>query len=462
MLGSYHGDRAMRRSGGGRASPRLPKRTRAQRAGFRAEAFVDKVVSDAGLIWNARHRDFGIDGHIELVDTDGSVTGALVLVQVKGTEVAFPGETDYRFAFTCNANHIEYWLNSKQPVVLICVNLARQEAWWKRVDTWFQDPIRKARGIVEFDKSADRFDVDSAGVIGALTAPVGQPLPRLQRTERLTSNLLEVIAFGPLIHSASTSCRERGDAWERMRSNRSFEGGFRLHDGRIYSLASLTSGPLVVLCDGPVESFPTQEWADTDDPDIQRQFVALLNATLRAIHHEDLIWHAKKKVVYFQATDDLEPRRVKGQSTKGRGRTVFTPYFGKDDETKVRYYRHYAADLFFKRWQGRWFLELNPEYHFTVDGHRDSLYDAEYVKKIKRLERNSAVFALVRAWADFLRGEDTLFSRRDDRIVFGELLEFEADAAIDERAWLPQPALPDAPGAAEALDLVQGLWEISP
>jgi hypothetical protein len=437
----------------------VPRRGRGQRAGFRAEAFVEKVVADAGLIWNGRHRDFGIDGQIELVDARGEVTGSSVLAQVKGTEVGFPGETDTSLRFYCQRDHIDYWLRTRQPVVLICVNLALQQAWWKRIDDWLKDPIRRARRVVDFDKGADRFDADSAAVIGALATPVGQPLPRLHHTERLTSNLLEVIALGPVINSASTPCRGRGDAWERMRSNGAFEGGFYLWGERIYSMTSLTSGPLVVLCDGPVESFPTEEWSTSDDPDVLRRFVGLLNTTLRAIHHHDLVWHAKKRVVYFKATEDLSARRVKGRSKRSRGRSVFKAYFGKDDLSRVRYCRHYAAGLSFKRWAGRWHLEINPDYHFTIDGKRDSLFDSEYNKKIKRLERNSAVFALVQAWADFLRSEDTLFSRRDDRIVFGELAEFDVSVGIDERAWLPPPPLTETPGAADDLHLVQGLWE---
>ncbi|BCB89267.1 hypothetical protein Psuf_065800 [Phytohabitans suffuscus] len=45
---------------------------------------------------------------------------------------------------------------------------------------------------------------------------------------------------------------------------------------------------------------------------------------------------------------------------------------GKDDTTKVKYYRHYAAGLYYRRWSGRWYLEINPTYHFTIDGRRDS------------------------------------------------------------------------------------------
>ena len=110
------------------------------------------------------------------------------------------------------------------------------------------------------------------------------------------------------------------------------------------------------------------------------------------------------------------------------------------------------------RWAGQWFLEINPTYHFTIDGRRDSFYDAEYVARIKRMERNSAVYQLVRAWADYLQGEDTLFKSRDERIVFGGLLTVEADAAIDEKAWLPPPD-PPAPAPADS-GLLEGLWDL--
>jgi hypothetical protein len=67
------------------------------------------------------------------------------------------------------------------------------------------------------------------------------------------------------------------------------------------------------------------------------------------------------------------------RSTRIPARAFFTPYHGRDDETKIRYCRHYAAGLYFRQWAGQRYLEINPTYHFTIDGRRDSYYDAEYV-----------------------------------------------------------------------------------
>ena len=187
----------------------MPKRSSQQRAGFSAEAFVDKAVSDAGHVWNDTRRDFGIDGHIEFVAADTQVSGFAVAAQVKGTAVGFAGESQAGFRFRCEADHIDYWLRCGRPVVLICVNLREQRAWWKRLDTWFADPVRR---VVDFDKAADAFDLSAFSSLAAIAVPVGEALPRLEGSELLVSNLLEVTGFAPRIRSASTPCRDRADA----------------------------------------------------------------------------------------------------------------------------------------------------------------------------------------------------------------------------------------------------------
>ena len=82
--------------------------------------------------------------------------------------------------------------------------------------------------MVDFDKAADAFDLAAFSLLSAIAVPAGEAMPRLEGSEQLVSNLLKVTGFAPQIRSASTPCRERADAWERMRSNRAFESGFLL------------------------------------------------------------------------------------------------------------------------------------------------------------------------------------------------------------------------------------------
>ena len=58
--------------------------------------------------------------------------------------------------------------------MLICVNVRDQRAWWKRLDTWFADPVRRARRVVDFDKAADAFDVSAFSLLSAIAVPAGR------------------------------------------------------------------------------------------------------------------------------------------------------------------------------------------------------------------------------------------------------------------------------------------------
>jgi hypothetical protein len=415
----------------------VPKRTKNQQSGNQAEAFVGKAVADMGFIWRGRHQeDFGTDGEIELVDRTGEVSGTVAFVQVKGTRDRFPGESDEAFTYILKADHMAYWQRSNVPVLLVCVSIARQQAWWKRLDEAFEDPKVRAKRAVMFDKVADRFDPAAAPQVAAAVTPARSPLPVLSGSEVLTTNLLEVAAFAPTIYSAPTPCEERADAWALMNVKGEHESGFILWSNRVFSFSRLDTGPLAVLANGPIESFPTDDWSASEDPEVVRRFVWLLNFTLRAIHHEDLEWHQRKKVVFYRSNPELNPTKVKGKSPRSRGRTFFAVYHN-DEINKVRYCRHYAADLRFRRWHDIWYLEINPTYHFTIDGTRDSLYEGEYLAGIKRLERNRAVLDLVKAWADFLTGRQdaSLFRAADERITFGKLTTVDIDAAIDDKAW---------------------------
>ena len=103
-------------------------------------------------------------------------------------------------------------------------------------------------------------------LLSAIAVPVGEALPRLEGSEQLVSNLLEVTGFAPRhplgVHALPGPRRRLGaDAVER----RVRERAFICPAGQIHTLASLEDGPLAVLCDGPVTSAPTGEWADSQD-----------------------------------------------------------------------------------------------------------------------------------------------------------------------------------------------------
>lgn len=387
-----------------------------------------------GFYWHDRRVDFGVDGVIELIEPDSlAATGMTIDVQIKTTRDRLPGESDDTFSITCEEQDLKYWLKSGQPIILVFVQLSTGRVWFKDLNGWFTDQTRRRARRVLFQKTRDRFSAAAQGRLVELGTPRGYVAPRIERPERLISNLLPVERFSQQIFSAKTDCRDRGDAWTIMKRRDSYESGFHLAKGRIYSFQSLDDGPLAPLVNGRTSLIATEQWAGNDDRDVLRRFVALLNFTLRSIHHPDIAWHREKKYTYFTAPRDRKDRRIK-HSPRGKGRTVFSTYTTADGE-RVKYCRHVAADLRFRRYGGAWFLEIDPTYHYTRDGKIDSKFTAELVKGMKQRERNPAVRDLVKTWAAFLRGEDSLLDTADPRIMFGRLEELLVDVGIDERAW---------------------------
>ncbi|MBK6781769.1 MAG: hypothetical protein IPG75_19850 [Gemmatimonadetes bacterium] len=136
------------------------------------------------------------------------------------------------------------------------------------------------------------------------------------------------------------------------------------------------------------------------------------------------------------------PRVIRYSSIKrGADRTVFQRYATKKPNQEAReYYRHSGFSGQFRRYDGCWFLDVTPEYHFTYDGKAPLRFPGSKRKGIKALEKNPTVLGQVVMWADLLRGDrdnPTLFSRPDyPYLQFGQLATFEIDVGVNEEAWL--------------------------
>ena len=416
----------------------MPRRTSNQKTGKQGEAFVQALIADMGFVWNPVSEDNAVDGVIEIVDAAEQVTGARLLVQVKATQSTLGTSASTGLSIGVKRDHVDYWMRCTNPVILVRVDLGAKRAWWKDVSAWFSEPSQRKKATITFSRDADELTIATAPVLAALATPNTQALPRLSGSEELMTNLLTVRGFAPIIYSAPTGTSTREEAWARMTAaNAGYDGAYSLHDEHIYSFSSLDSGPLSIFAEGPVAETPTEEWSASEDPVVLRHFVWLLNATLRSIHHEDLVFHYRKGILFYKPPAGHKSIKLKGAGARDLGRTWFTTVQSKADPTRVSYCRHYAAELHFRRYADQWYLEIDPTWHFTHDGQHDSAYDSLRIAALKRTEGQGAVRALVSNWADFLRrpAGTTLFGGGDERITFDRLAVVEADTPVDERAW---------------------------
>jgi len=178
-----------------------------------------------------------------------------------------------------------------------------------------------------------------------------------------------------------------------------------------------------------------------------QRFADLTRRTIEGGYPE-LRWHKDNYHMHFRATHDLSPRKA-GRRKGAPGRTVFKAHGVRADGTPS-YYNHVAAQLRLRRLDANWYVEITPDWCFTVDGSAPSPRSDKLTAGIKRRERHPAVSGWVQMWATFLQGEHDLFS--EPRLVdLGDLLTFDVGHGIVDTLWGPSPVddtaevgLPDA------------------
>jgi hypothetical protein len=336
-------------------------------------------------------------------------------------------------------------MQGNAPVILVVSRPRTEEAYWISVKDYFSDSNARQSRKILFDKQQHQFNSNSRDDLFrlAIAKDSGLYLAPPPKTEKLYTNLLKVASFAPHIFIAETPYRSGGEAWHQISQQGQPPGReWMLKEKRIVSFYDLDTAPWDTICDvGTVECFDSDEWAYSDDPDRQRDFVHLLNLALRQKVHSDLWFHQDGKYYFFKPTKNRTTRKLAYPSLqKNTHRDVFRGYPKKkkqDDETKeIAYYRHSAFRGYFVRIENTWYLEITPTYHFTRDGKQPDRFSGEHLQNIKLAEWNPAVLGQVVMWAAFLSKPPDLFTSSYPFLSFGDLQTFTCEVGIHDNLWL--------------------------
>jgi hypothetical protein len=406
--------------------------------GEQGVALIETRCLEMGFIFHPRRVDHGIDGHIDLVEPGSGARAVLnqtLLVQSKAQNRPFAFETADGFRYICDDRDLDMWLSGNAPVILVFSHPEQGEAWWVEVKAAFPDVVTRASRTVVVDKRTQRFDKDAAAALLRLAVPAssGLYLRPPPKTETLTTNLLPIAAMPPVIYLATSAVQDYAAAGAALASQTEHRPGWTLRGGKIMSFGNLREPPLSVICDGDVEEHETAEWADSDDLDSQYRLIDLLSHTVTH-SYADPRWHKERDHLHFRATSDLSGRKA-GKGPGVIGRTVFGPHYAKSDPEKVSYYHHAALRWRFRRLDGCWYCQLEPDYCFTSDGYAESRLADKLLAGIKRLDRHPAVAGWTRVWANHFRTE-TGFERP---IQFGPLATLTVGRGIEDHWWGPAP-----------------------
>lgn len=401
---------------------------------------IEEIVLGMKFLWHpAGAFDAGIDGRIELRDVRTSEPlNRLVGVQSKAWE-RFTGETEESFEFLCDRADVDYWMRSREPVLLVCSHPETREAWAVCVTDWFSDPGRRAEQRVKFDKRRHSFDASNALELLHLAARDEPSVVRLPPAppEDLVSNLLPISSVSDRIWRAPALVDDRDEAQARYAAI----GGLRasdylLRDKQLYALRDPSDCALAHLCDvGRVRAFPSDRWSSSEDPALRRYWVELLRrALLQQVKHE-LQWHPTQHLFYFPAPDPLGSMNVEGPNGSRRVVKVERYFDKRRAEERLKYVRHHCFRPSFQYVNGQWCLAVEPDYLFTYDGERRNYRADEYLAGIKRFDRNPAVLGHLRLWEYLLTRPPSLLRQEAPLLTFAPLLRVYVPTGIDDSAW---------------------------
>ncbi len=189
---------------------RFPKLSSAQRTGSAGVTTVAKLVEDE-LNWRFRRNhqedDFGIDGYVDIIGAGGSVLGRSFAVQIKTGPSHVAKTTEQGFLLYGELKHLNYFLNSSVPVILIWVDDSASRAWWVHIKPY---AVRLTKtGWSVLIPRANLFDASCKADLSIIAGPTNNFLPLLERARLFMLNSMPLFHFCESGKGASASglCR---------------------------------------------------------------------------------------------------------------------------------------------------------------------------------------------------------------------------------------------------------------
>jgi len=164
----------------------FPKQSQAQRTGSVGVTIVTRLVEDE-LKWNFRRNhqedDFGIDGYVDIVRSDGAMIGKSFAVQIKTGSSHVAKTSDQGFLLYGEIKHLNYFLNFSVPVILVWVDDSKKQAWWIHV-TPHAIRMTKTGWSILIPKT-NRFDSSSSNLLLKLAGPTKDYLPLVDELNKI-------------------------------------------------------------------------------------------------------------------------------------------------------------------------------------------------------------------------------------------------------------------------------------
>lgn len=223
---------------------KLPKRHPTHIIESKSWKVLQAKLPSHWILREVTERDYGVDAYIELVTTEGEVTGELVSIQLKGKE---GGNIDWKtssekkhFAFTgTKVTTVQYWMNIPVPVFLFVADVDNSQLWFADVKDQTRrnydayrsqstltfsvcdaDEIGPMEGFTRFlrayarERNHSRFSTDIVTLLSNAEQFAEFLAEHLMRDCFLTLEPDEILSFSLLLETTSSVARHLDVPWE--------------------------------------------------------------------------------------------------------------------------------------------------------------------------------------------------------------------------------------------------------
>jgi hypothetical protein len=330
----------------------------------------------------------------------------------------------------------------------------------KRISSFQIDELQRIRNILEanFGNPNISFTVENG------TTPLIKETTT-QETQKVYLNLLG-LQFPSLIYIADLAVnreqviknsKDTNRPLKRSASTRDvaaaalkqfgmkFGVDWTCHEGKVVTFHDLRDQdlPITAIIDlGTVTPLNSQEFYEIDN-NYENVFKSLLGRCLQQkLYHLDVVWQHQEKLFIFTEIDNNSERKEdwydKGSTYH---RTVYERVMKNNKPDEILSCKHFGFRTRYIRFGNKWYLSIVPNWFFSFDGYRKSLFAKKNLDWLKCKENDKSVSNHLRFIAAFLKTEKSsnLFHQyeRYPFLSFGDLITFENAPALIDKDWLP-------------------------
>lgn len=187
-----------------------------------------------------------------------------------------------------------------------------------------------------------------------------------------------------------------------------FGADWEYHGNQIVTFHDLRDDylPLAQIVDrGTVTQFTPEEFYETDE-NYERVFKTLLRRCLQQkLYHKRVLWQHEAKLFIFADVDEARTRTESWHDKRYSERVVYERVMKNNKPNEILNCKHLAFGTQYKFFANKWYLLIKPEWFFSSDGYRQSLYGSESIDWLKKQENNGHVLNHLRFIVYFLTHE---------------------------------------------------------